>query len=56
MNALILGEAQKRKGDNFSAQRDLTLQLPFLFAGTALGQLALMNSNADAFMNTQILH
>ncbi len=48
VNALILGEAQKRKGDNFSAQRDLTLQLPFLFAGTANGQLATMNSNADA--------
>ena len=48
VRALILGEAQKRNGDNFMAQRDLALQLPYLFAGIAEGQLATMNSNADA--------
>ena len=47
VDALLLWEAQKRSGDNFSAQRDLVLQLPYLFAGTAGGQLATMNSNAD---------
>ena len=51
VDALILGEAQKRTGDNFAAQRDLTLQLPFLFAGTATGQLATMNAAADALYN-----
>jgi len=48
VGALVLWEAQKRTGDNFSAQRDLGLQLPYLFAGVATGQLATMNSNADA--------
>jgi TonB-linked SusC/RagA family outer membrane protein len=48
VGGLLLGEAQKRTGDNFFAQRDLVLQLPYLFAGTASGQLASMNANADA--------
>ena len=48
VGALILWEAQKRTSDNFYAQRDLGLQLPYLFAGVATGQLATMNSNADA--------
>tara|TARA_R110002049_G_scaffold28018_5_gene96660 strand:+ start:2027 stop:5557 length:3531 start_codon:yes stop_codon:yes gene_type:complete len=47
-SALMLAEAQKRKGDNFIAQRDLVLQLPYLFAGTSEGQLATMNSSSDA--------
>ena len=40
----MLAEAQKRKGDNFIAQRDLVLQRPYLFAGTSEGQLATMDS------------
>src|SRR5690348_1447344 len=48
VNGILLGEAQKRTGDNFFARRDLVLQLPYLFAGTASGQLASMNANADA--------
>lgn len=48
VSGLVLWEAQKREGDNFSARRDLILQLPYLFAGVADGQLATMNSGADA--------
>ena len=48
VGGLLLWEAQKRKSDNFYAQRDLGLQLPYLFAGVATGQLATMNSGADA--------
>ncbi len=48
VDAIVLWEAQKRKSDSFSAQRDLILPLPYLFAGVAEGQLARMNSNADA--------
>lgn len=48
INALVLGEGQKRESDNFYGQRDLVLQLPYLFAGIAEGQLASMNSGADA--------
>jgi len=48
VGALVLWEAQKRNSDNFFAQRDLGLQLPFLFAGIATGQLATMNSGSDA--------
>src|SRR5665647_641158 len=47
VGGLVLWEAQKRNSDNFSAQRDLGLQLPYLFAGVAAGQLATMNSGAD---------
>jgi len=47
IGALLLGEAQKRTSDNFFAQRDLVLQLPYLFAGVAQGQLATMNAGAD---------
>lgn len=47
IGALLLWESQKRTSDNFSAQRDLGLQLPYLFAGKADGQLATMNSGAD---------
>ena len=48
VGALVLLEAQKRNSDNFFAQRDLGLQLPYLFAGIATGQLATMNSGSDA--------
>jgi TonB-linked SusC/RagA family outer membrane protein len=47
VGGLLLWEAQKRKGDNFFAQRDLALPLPFIFAGIAEGQQATMNSAAD---------
>jgi TonB-linked SusC/RagA family outer membrane protein len=48
IGALVLGEAQKRSSDNFSARRDLGLQMPYLFAGIAEGQLATMNSGSGA--------
>ena len=48
VSGLLLVEGQKRTSDNFSAQRDLVFPLPYLFAGVAQGQLATMNSNADA--------
>jgi len=48
VGALVLLEAQKRNSDNFFAQRDLGLQLPYLFAGVATGQIAKMNSGTDA--------
>ena len=47
VGGLLLWEAQKRKSDNFFAQRDLVLPLPYLFAGVAEGQQATMNANAD---------
>ena len=48
IGGLLLGEAQKRTGDNIIAQRDLVLALPYLFAGVAQGQQATMNAGADA--------
>lgn len=47
VSGLALWEAQKRTGDNFSAQRDLILQLPYLFAGISDEQLADMESGAE---------
>ena len=43
----LVWEAQKRKGDNFIAQRDLALQLPYLFAGLPLEQIGRMNTGDD---------
>lgn len=55
VNGLVLWEAQKRKGDNFFAQRDLALPLPYIFAGVAEGQQATMNANADGlYENTNL--
>jgi TonB-linked SusC/RagA family outer membrane protein len=48
VGGLMLWEAQKRTSDNFFAQRDLVLQLPYMFAGIAEGQQATMNAGADA--------
>ncbi len=48
VGGLLVWEAQKRTSDNFFAQRDLVLQLPYLFAGIAEGQQATMNAGADA--------
>ena len=49
LNGLLVWETQKRAGDNFNAQRDLILQIPYLFAGTALNQLGGMTSDAGVF-------
>lgn len=47
VNGLLLGESQKRTSDNFFAQRNLVLPLPYIFAGVADQQLATMNAGAD---------
>ena len=47
VGGLLLWETQKRTSDNFFAQRDMVLPLPYLFAGVADGQQATMNSGAD---------
>ncbi len=55
VGGLLLWEAQKRKSDNFFAQRDLVLPLPYIFAGVADGQQATMNSGADGlYENTNL--
>ncbi|MGQ8335856.1 TonB-dependent receptor [Sunxiuqinia sp. A32] len=48
VGAIAIWETQKRTSDNFSAQRNLVLPLPYLFAGEAEGQLATMNSGENA--------
>ncbi|GAB1449968.1 TonB-dependent receptor [Draconibacterium sp.] len=48
VGGILIWEAQKRTSDNFYAQRDLVLQLPYLFAGIAEGQVATMNSSSGA--------
>ncbi len=45
--ATAIWETQKRKSDNFLAQRNLVLPLPYLFAGEAEGQLATMSSGGN---------
>ena len=47
VNGLLLAESQKRTSDNFFAQRNLVLPLPYIFAGVADQQLATMNAGAD---------
>lgn len=47
VTGLLLGEAQKRTSDNFFAQRNLLLPLPYIFAGIADQQQATMNAGAD---------
>lgn len=47
VSGLLLGESQKRTSDNFFAQRNLVLPLPYIFAGVADQQLATMNAGAD---------
>lgn len=47
VSGLILGEAQRRTSDNFFAQRNLVLPLPYIFAGVADQQQATMNAGAD---------
>lgn len=46
INSMLIWEAQKRTSDNFFAQRDLALPLPYLFAGIAEGQQASMSSSS----------
>ncbi|MBE7171600.1 MAG: TonB-dependent receptor [Williamsia sp.] len=47
VSGLLLGEIQKRTGDNFFAQRNLVLPLPYIFAGVSDQQQATMNAAAD---------
>ncbi len=47
VSGLLLGEAQRRTSDNFFAQRNLVLPLPYIFAGVADQQQATMNAGAD---------
>ena len=42
VDGTLVWEAQKRQGDNFMAQRDLALQLPYLFAGVSSSQIGYM--------------
>lgn len=46
INSMLIWEAQKRTSDNFNAQRDLALPLPYLFAGIAEGQQASMSASS----------
>jgi TonB-linked SusC/RagA family outer membrane protein len=49
VSGLVVWEAQKSKGDNFNAQRDLILQVPYLFAGISDQQLGFMSKGEDDF-------
>ncbi len=46
VDAALIWETQRRKGDAFSAQRQLALPLPYLFAGLPLEQIASMDVNS----------
>ncbi|MBO9620794.1 MAG: SusC/RagA family TonB-linked outer membrane protein, partial [Niabella sp.] len=46
VNGALVWETQKRQGDNFIAQRDLALPLPYLFAGIPLNQVGTMNTGS----------
>ncbi|WP_300599259.1 TonB-dependent receptor [Niabella sp.] len=46
VDGALIWETQKRQGDNFNAQRDLALPLPYLFAGVPLNQQAKMNTGS----------
>lgn len=48
VGGVLVWEAQKHSGDNFSAQRQLLLPLDHLFAGQALNQLATMDAGSGA--------
>ncbi|MBX2921560.1 MAG: TonB-dependent receptor [Chitinophagaceae bacterium] len=48
VDAALIWETQKRQGDNFAAQRDLALPLPYLLAGLPLNQIANMNTGSGA--------
>lgn len=44
VSGLLVWETQKRKADNFNAQRNLILPVPYLFAGITEGQRGGMNT------------
>jgi len=46
VGGVLVWEAQKHSGDNFSAQRQLLLPLDHLFAGQSLNQLATMDAGS----------
>jgi TonB-linked SusC/RagA family outer membrane protein len=52
VDAVLIWEVQKRQGDNFNAQRDLALPLPYLFAGVPLQQQARMNTGSNDLYET----
>lgn len=54
-NGLLVWETQKRAGDNFNAQRNLILQIPYLFAGVALDQQGGMTSDPGVFYDYSTL-
>lgn len=55
VDGALIWEAQKREGDNFIAQRDLALPLPYLFAGIPLNQVGKMNTGSgDLYENTNL--
>ncbi|GHT67558.1 SusC/RagA family TonB-linked outer membrane protein [Bacteroidia bacterium] len=47
VNGTLVWESQIRNGDNFNAQRNLVLELPYLLGGSASGQLGNMNTSGD---------
>jgi TonB-linked SusC/RagA family outer membrane protein len=47
VNGLLGWEVQKRKGDNYYAQRDLAFAIEYLFAGVDENQLGGMSSSSD---------
>ncbi|MDR1723297.1 MAG: TonB-dependent receptor [Tannerella sp.] len=47
VSALLGYETNRYDSDNFSAKRQLALQLPYLFAGITTNQVATMNSGSD---------
>lgn len=47
VGAMMLLEGRDRKGDNFFAQRNLSIMLPYLFAGDAEDQQGSMNSGQN---------
>ena len=44
VNATVVWESQMRGGDNFSAQRNLSLPIPYLLAGSVDGQIGNMSA------------
>ncbi|MCL6524933.1 MAG: TonB-dependent receptor [Thermoflavifilum sp.] len=52
VSGILIWETQKRKGDNLIAQRDLTLPIPYLFAGISTGQIGMMNTGSNDLYET----
>jgi len=51
VSGLLLYEENNRSGDNFNAQRELSIPLPYLFAGTSANAQASMSTAAASFYN-----